>query len=100
MLARRSQRCFRTIGSGLLLAALFLSGRCWLVVVSVILVQSMLTCPSQRCFLLIGAGLSLAALVRLESIDDGPSLEASFRIVWCWPIVGGVGLINRFPTGW
>ena len=71
---------------------ILLSARC--------LVQSMLACHSQRFFRPIGADLLLAALVRFETIDAGPSLEASFRMGRYWPVVGSVGLINCFHARW
>ena len=53
----------------------------------------MLACRIQHFFRLIGAGLLLTALVRFETIGDGLSLVALFRIGRSWPVVGGVGLI-------
>ena len=65
-----------------------------------VLVQSMLARRSQHFFCPIGVGLLLTALVRFETIGAGLLLAALFRISWCWPVVGDVGLINCFPARW
>ena len=65
-----------------------------------VLVRLMLSCRSHRRFHPIGAGLLLAALVWFETTGAGSSLVVLFRISWCWPVVGRVGLIKYLFARW